>query len=41
MYKYAYHMDDGTNTGGYVNAFFRNIQRDEVNSWAKGTHPYP
>jgi len=26
MYEHAYHIDYGANTGGYVDAFFRNIQ---------------
>ena len=41
MYEHAYHMDDGTHTGGYVDAFFRNIQWDEVNRRAEGAHPRP
>jgi len=39
LYEHAYHMDYGTNTGGYVDAFFRNIQWDEVNRRAEGAHP--
>jgi len=41
LYEHAYHMDYGTNTGGYVDAFFRNIQWDEVNRRAEGAHPRP
>jgi Fe-Mn family superoxide dismutase len=31
MYEHSYHMDYGANAKGYVDAFFRNVQWDEVN----------
>jgi Fe-Mn family superoxide dismutase len=31
MYEHAYHIDYGANANGYIDAFFRNINWDEVN----------
>jgi superoxide dismutase, Fe-Mn family len=31
MYEHAYHMDYGANAKAYVDAFFQNINWDEVN----------
>jgi superoxide dismutase, Fe-Mn family len=41
MYEHAYHIDYGANTGGYVDAFFRNIQWDEVNRRTEDAQPRP
>jgi Fe-Mn family superoxide dismutase len=31
MYEHAYHIDYGANARGYIDAFFQNVQWDEVN----------
>jgi superoxide dismutase, Fe-Mn family len=36
MYEHSYHMDFGANAKGYVDAFFQNIQWDEVNRRLEG-----
>lgn len=36
MYEHSYHMDYGANARGYIDAFFRNINWDEVNRRAEG-----
>ena len=36
MYEHAYAMDYGANASGYVDAFFKNINWDEVNRRAEG-----
>ena len=38
MYEHSYAMDYGANTRGYVDAFFQNIQWDEVNRLAESPH---
>jgi Fe-Mn family superoxide dismutase len=35
MYEHAYAMDYGANAGGYIDAFFKNLQWDEVNRRAE------
>jgi Fe-Mn family superoxide dismutase len=35
MYEHAYAMDYGANARGYLDAFFQNIQWDEVNRRAE------
>ena len=39
MYEHAYHMDYGANARGYVDAFFQNINWDEVNRRAEDARP--
>jgi len=39
MYEHAYAMDYGANAGGYIDAFFQNINWDEVNRRAESVHP--
>src|SRR5712692_2143834 len=39
MYEHAYHIDYGANARGYVDAFFQNIQWDEVNRRAEEMRP--
>ena len=39
MYEHAYHMDYGANARGYVEAFFQNINWDEVNRRAEDARP--
>ena len=36
MYEHAYAMDYGANASGYIDAFFQNINWDEVNRRAEG-----
>jgi superoxide dismutase, Fe-Mn family len=36
MYEHAYAMDYGTNASGYIDAFFQNINWDEVDRRAEG-----
>jgi Fe-Mn family superoxide dismutase len=36
MYEHAYQMDYGANARGYIDAFFRNVNWDEVNRRAAG-----
>jgi Fe-Mn family superoxide dismutase len=36
MYEHSYHMDYGANAKGYIDAFFRNIEWDEVNRRLEG-----
>jgi Fe-Mn family superoxide dismutase len=38
IYEHAYHMDYGANARGYIDAFFQNINWDEVNRRAEETH---
>ena len=40
MYEHAYHMDYGANARGYVDAFFQNINWDEVNRRAEDARPH-
>jgi Fe-Mn family superoxide dismutase len=35
MYEHSYHMDYGTNARGYIDAFFQNLNWDEVNRRAQ------
>jgi Fe-Mn family superoxide dismutase len=37
MYEHAYHMDYGANAKGYIDAFFQNVNWDEVNRRAEAT----
>ncbi len=37
MYEHAYQMDYGANARGYIDAFFQNIQWDEVNRRVEST----
>jgi superoxide dismutase, Fe-Mn family len=39
MYEHAYQMDYGANARGYVDAFFQNINWDEVNRRAEDARP--
>jgi superoxide dismutase, Fe-Mn family len=39
MYEHAYHMDYGANARGYVDAFFQNINWDEVSRRVEDTRP--
>jgi len=39
MYEHAYHMDYGANARGYVDAFFQNINWDEVNHRTEDARP--
>ena len=39
MYEHSYHMDYGANTRGYIDAFFQNINWDEVNRRAEDARP--
>jgi Fe-Mn family superoxide dismutase len=39
MYEHAYAMDYGANARGYVDAFFQNVQWDEVNRRAEHAKP--
>jgi Fe-Mn family superoxide dismutase len=38
MYEHAYHIDYGANARGYIDAFFQNINWDEVNRRAEEAH---
>ncbi len=39
MYEHSYHMDYGANARGYIDAFFQNINWDEVNRRAEQVRP--
>jgi Fe-Mn family superoxide dismutase len=39
MYEHSYHMDYGANARGYIDAFFQNINWDEVNRRAEDARP--
>ncbi|GBC76881.1 Superoxide dismutase [Fe] [bacterium HR08] len=39
MYEHAYHIDYGANARGYIDAFFQNINWDEVNRRAEDARP--
>ena len=39
MYEHAYQMDYGANARGYIDAFFQNLQWDEVNRRAEEMRP--
>jgi len=39
MYEHSYHMDYGANARGYIDAFFQNINWDEVNRRTEDARP--
>ncbi|MBI3951609.1 MAG: superoxide dismutase [Acidobacteria bacterium] len=39
MYEHSYHLDYGANARGYIDAFFQNINWDEVNRRAEAARP--
>ena len=39
MYEHAYQMDYGANAKGYIDAFFQNLNWDEVNRRAENARP--